>query len=192
MIKFSKIIGQLLHEWSEPKYEANNVQKNFDIIKKSIETGGVIDFYYLNVDGLPKNQYRFRTVEAFDLGMNAKGNMLLSGYWVARFSKSGNIPRWRCYVLSNMKQIRIIPRKQRVVRDLWAGGTNKLMTKVLVSIADYFKPKNMKKDTEQLNKAKRAKKQQDIVNQKLEKSKFQEPEPDQTGDFEEDDLTQED
>ena len=190
MIQFGQIIKHILLEWGEPKYEANNVQKNFDIIKKSIETGGVIEFYYLNVDGLPKGQYRFRTVEPFELGVNKKGNIVLSGYWVARYSKSGNIPKWRLYVLNNVKQLRIIPRRQRIVRDLWAGGTHKLMTKVLVSIADYFKPKNTKKDMEQINKEKRYKKAQDAIDKKLEKAKFKEPDPEPTGEFEEDDLTE--
>lgn len=190
MIKFSKLIQTILTEWTQPKYEANNVQKNFEIIKKSIQTGGVIEFYYLNVDGLPKNQYRIRFVEPFDLGVNAKGNMILSGYWVAKFSKSGNIPKWRSYSLSNIKQLRIVPRKQRIVRDLWAGGTNKLMTKVLVSIADYFKPTNGKRLP---NKFRQEKQKQDVAKQIIDKKpKFVEPKPDETGDFEEDDLTVED
>ena len=191
MIKFSKIISQLLTEWAEPKYEANNVSKNFDIIKKSIETGGVIEFYYLNVDGLPKGQYRKRVCESFELAVNKKDNIILSGWWVAQFSKSGKVPiRWREYLLSNMKQIRIIPRKQRIVRDLWAGGTHKNMKKILVSIADYFKPKNGKTLP---NKFRQEKQKQDVTNRvKEKKPKFVEPEPEQTGDFEEDDLTQDD
>jgi hypothetical protein len=186
MIQISKLISQILTEWAEPKYEQNNVQKNFDIIKKSIETGGVIECYYLNVDGLPKGLYRRRLIEPFELGLNKKGNMILSGYWVAQFSKSGNVPKWRTYSLSNLKQIRIVPRKQRIVRDLWANGTHKLMTKVLVSIADYFKPKNGKR----LPNKFRQEKQKQVVQQKIKdtKSKYVEPEVEPTGEFEEDDL----
>jgi hypothetical protein len=191
MIQFGQIIKHILLEWTEPKYEQNNVQKNFDIIKKSIETGGVIEFYYLNVDGLPKGQYRKRVCEGYELAVNKKDNIILSGWWVAQFSKSGKVPvRWREYLLSNMKQIRIIPRKQRIVRDLWAGGTHKNMKKVLVSISDYFKPKNIKKDMELINKEKRIKKAQDVIDKKLQKSRFQEPDPEPTGEFDEYDLTE--
>jgi hypothetical protein len=139
----------VLNEWASDEqltFLDNDVTKNFNTLKKIISEANVCQFMYYNRDGLPRGLYRKRTVEPNELAQNnGTKRIILSGFLTADFTKRNHIPRERFYLLSNMKNIRTIVRKNRVVRPTWAGGSINGY-KVLVSIATYFKATN-KRDT---------------------------------------------
>ena len=67
------------------------------LLKQAIETGVVIEFTY---DG------ERRIVEPFTLGiLKTTGNLVLCGYRVGGFSKSGNTPPWRNYIVAGMSDL---------------------------------------------------------------------------------------
>lgn len=195
-INFSEILREALlgeSNWDSaknpPEYKNNNVSKNFEIIKKAIDNLDVIDCYYYNAwGGMPKNQYARRLFEPFAIVQNSKGNLLVSGYFTNFFTKSNNVPFWRTYLIENFSKIRIVPRKNRPIR---AGFNPNGFTgmRVLVSIMDKNKIVNKggRKSEREVNP------NYSTTNSKfgknIDKPKFQEP-TETTGEFEEDDLTQ--
>ena len=200
-INFSEILREaLLGEktkmmWQnakkKPTYETgNNEKKNFDILKKSIETLSAIECYYKNawVNGETVN-YRKRQFEPFQILRNSKGNLLVLGYFTAGYTQWNQQPPMRTYLLKQFRQIRIVPRKTRIVRPDYDGGQFKGMD-VLVDILDYARIKNPKNQKMVSNIPKNKDVKRNDLNTK-EKSKYQEPEKEEsTGEFEEDDLTQ--
>jgi hypothetical protein len=140
---------KVLNEWASDEqltFLDNDVTKNFNTFKRIITNLNVAEFMYYNRDGLPRGLYRKRTAEPFEISRNNKTKrVIMSGYIVSNFTKSNNVPYWRFYLLCNVKNIKEIKRKTRVVRPLWAGGSIKGHS-VLFTIASVYKPTN-KRDT---------------------------------------------
>jgi hypothetical protein len=178
---------------SDPSYEtSNNEKKNFDILKKSIESLSAIDCYYKNawVNG-EKVTYHRRIFEPFQILKNHKGHLLVLGYFVSGYTQWNQQPPFKTYKLGQFRQLRVVPRKTRIVRPDFKGGSFKGM-QVLVDIMDYAKIKNPKNQKIVPNISKNKDVKRNDLNTK-EKVKYDEPEKEQaTGAFEdeiEDDST---
>lgn len=200
-INFSEILREaLLNEalnWanakSAPTYETgNNEKKNFDILKKSIETLSAIDCYYKNawVNG-EKVKYFRRNFEPFMLLKNHKGHILVLGYFTNGYTQWNQPIKFRTYLISQFRQIRIVPRKTRIARPEFDPSGFKNM-EVLVNIMTYAKIKNPKNKKIVSNVPKNKDNTPNDLNTK-EKVKYQEPDKEQAnGAFEDeidDDLT---
>lgn len=195
-MKFSEILKEaLLKEktqmnWRNAQkpatYETgNNEKKNFDILKKSIETLSAITCYYKNawVNG-EKVTYFKRDFEPFQILRNHKGHLLVLGYFTNGYTQWNQMPPFRTYLLSQFRQMRIVSRKTRIVRPDFKGGSFKNM-QVVVDIMDYAKIKNPKnkKIVSNVPKSKDDVKRNDLNTK--EKVQYEEPEKEQaTGAFE--------
>lgn len=75
---------------------------------KAIHERRLITFRY---DGL------MRKAEPYTYGINKKGHEALSAFQVAGFSKSGNRPMWRLYLISEMRNLQITDETFSAVRS---------------------------------------------------------------------------
>lgn len=125
-------------------YQANDINKNFKLLKKSIEDGDAVTFKYLNAwnphnKPNPKN-YKSLSVEIFTIGQHKDtGNLIARGFLTAGKSSRNNPIKWRTFLLSNIRDVRILPRKARVVRSLYHSPDQK-MSKIFSDLINYYTP----------------------------------------------------
>lgn len=128
-------------------YQQNDINKNYSLLRQSIENGDAVTFKYLNAwsphnKPNPKN-YKSLSVEIFTIGQHKDtGNLIARGFLTAGKSSRNNPIKWRTFLLSNIKDVRILPRKARVVRSLYHSPDQK-MSKIFSDLINYYVPSNV-------------------------------------------------
>lgn len=124
------------------------MKKNYELLKKSIEEGDAVTFRYLNAwepHNKPKpSNYKNLSVEIFTIGEHKDtGNLIARGFLTGGKSNRNNPVKWRTYLLSNMKDVRILPRKARYVRSLYHSPDQKMST-IFVDLINYYVPSDVR------------------------------------------------
>ena len=138
MVKIENILKEVI------KYQTNDINKNFKLLKDSIENGNAVTFKYLNAwsphNSPNPDNYKSLAVEIFTIGKHkTSGNVLARGFLTAGKSNRNQPIKWRTFLLSNMKDVRILDRKARVVRSLY-HSPDQDFSEIFSDLIDYYVP----------------------------------------------------
>ena len=141
-----KLVSIKVSDWLKEVviYKQNDIKKNYELLKKSVEDGDAVTFKYVNA-WEPHNQpnpenNKSLSAEIFTIGEHkSTGNLIARGFLTAGKSNRNNPIKWRTFLLSNMKDVRILPRKARLVRSLYHSPDQK-MSKIFVDLINYYVP----------------------------------------------------